>query len=248
VGWALQKTVSLAQKQSSHNPTKPFAVSPKEQNTIAEYLDSIARAEPERFKRGFVGLEMRERSDLNAIAGTDGRGTIYLTPEPARLLASALEKLKKSDRLTLEEEQACITLEHEILHNEAAGFALLRQESVPSNVMELLNEITARQTYVRHIVPFGVKENYQNVLRKEGNGYPLLIANFDELWRRIGNGDMPNREMQQMLLQKDYSALLQTFAVLLEKRTNVPLLKIKRILTLLNRRHEDFKEDMNVIL
>jgi hypothetical protein len=213
-------------------------VSPKEQEIIAKYLESIAKAQPERFMRGFVGVEIKERKDLQAIAATDGKGTIYFTPEPARLLVSALDKLRKSQVLTFEEEQAFATLEHEILHNEAKGFRYLESDGAASNVMEVLNEITARNQYQRHIEELRGETTHKDTVRTKGNGYPMLVQNFDKLLTRLGIVPVPYREIQNMLLEEDYGVFFGKTTTLLEKLSNVPSEKICRLLSRMD--EEDF--------
>jgi hypothetical protein len=233
-------------KQGSSSPLSPFIVSPKEQETVASFLADIANKSPERFKRGFVGLEIRERKELNAIAGTDGSGTLYFTPEPARLLASAILKLRKKQTLAFEEEQAFATLEHEILHNEARGFRILSEGKAPSNIMELLNEITARNTYQRHLQRFSVKAEHSETIRTNGNGYPLLVKNFDLLLEKIGISAAPYQEFEKILLNEDYAALFTKTTELLVNLSGVRKEKIQRLLVLLNK--EEFPTFLGEIL
>ena len=60
IGKELSKVVDLAQQKTPAQPStpSPFVVSPKEQETIAQYLESIAKAQPERFVRGFISVEV----------------------------------------------------------------------------------------------------------------------------------------------------------------------------------------------
>jgi hypothetical protein len=244
IGKELSKVVDLAKQKTSASPSS-FVVLQRERETIAQYVESIAKAQPERFARGYVGVEIKERKELNAFAATDGNGTIYFASEDAQLLASAIKKLQTRQGLTFEEEQAFATLEHEILHNEAALYRYLRPDTAQCNVMEVVNEITARSEYSRHIQARGFKEEHKEEIRRSGNGYPILVKNFDRLVEQL-TIPMPYKELKTILLTKDYSSHLQEVASILEQSSSVPKEKIRALLTILDK--EEFEQRLQEII
>lgn len=103
----------------------------------------------------------------------------------AEELKKAWNRLAEGKPLTWEEEYACESLWHEILHNRQKCVPMGRNTAA-SRYMETVTQWTARRTYREMLESLGGKAVHQADIKKNGLGYGYWIKNFDRMLDALG--------------------------------------------------------------
>lgn len=132
----------------------------------------------------FKTLDITKQSGLNG--HTDMNGNISLSINKAEALSTAIENMRASKELTLDQEKAIATLWHEIWHNtNKATYTILTRGQ--RQYMELGNEFVARKTLPDFYKEFGKKlKNTSLQEDRSDTGYNTWVRNYDRLISHFG--------------------------------------------------------------
>lgn len=133
----------------------------------------------------FKDLRITSRKGSNG--STDINGTISLSPTKAKLFTEAMEKIRKAEELTLEQEMAMATMWHEINHNMNQGTSIPRMTKTEERYMELGNEFVSRKTLGEFFEAVGGKLSNKSLnTDRYDTGYNTMVRNYDQMIKKFG--------------------------------------------------------------
>ena len=109
------------------------------------------------------------------------------TNSPFTRLTNALNKIRKGQKLSFDEEYAIESFYHEILHAKAKGWELLRPHGYGDykrTAMETVNQFVSRHEYARFIERLGGTARHEKAVLKDGTGYKKWVERFREIIRK----------------------------------------------------------------
>ena len=109
------------------------------------------------------------------------------TNSPFTRLTNALNKIRKGQKLSFEEEYAIESFYHEILHTKTKGWELLRPHGwgdYKRTAMETVNQFVSRHEYSKFIERLGGTARHEKAVLKDGNGYKKWVERFREIIRK----------------------------------------------------------------
>ena len=109
------------------------------------------------------------------------------TNSPFTRLTNALNKIRKGQKLTFDEEYAIESFYHEILHTKTKGWEALRPHGkgdFKRTAMETVNQFVSRHEYSKFIERLGGNARHEKAILKDGNGYKKWVERFREIIRK----------------------------------------------------------------
>ena len=106
---------------------------------------------------------------------------------PFTRLTNALNKIRKGQKLTFDEEYAIESFYHEILHTKTKGWETLRPHGkgdFKRTAMETVNQFVSRHEYSKFIERLGGNARHEKAILKDGNGYKKWVERFREIIRK----------------------------------------------------------------
>lgn len=106
---------------------------------------------------------------------------------PFTRLTNALNKIRKGEKLSFEEEYAIESFYHEILHTKTKGWEALRPHGkgdYKRTAMETVNQFVSRHEYARFIERLGGTAKHEKEILEGGSGYKKWVGRFREVLRK----------------------------------------------------------------
>ena len=135
------------------------------------------------------------------------------TNSPFTRLTNALNKIRKGQKLSFEEEYAIESFYHEILHTKTKGWEALRPHGwgdYKRTAMETVNQFVSRHEYARFIERLGGTAIHEKAVLKDGSGYKKWVGRFRDVIRKAKiNEDEAYKHFENKLINGKYGDLEQ---------------------------------------
>lgn len=126
-----------------------------------------------------------------------------------KCLVSAVENIKKGQKLSFNEEYAIECLWHELLHNMSKNSTQLPIITSPEGftraMVETANQLVARHTYDSFMKKFNVSPLHKNNILENGYGYSSTVTNLRKLLKKANIDENKFTQRAMKLLMKDYA-------------------------------------------
>ena len=132
---------------------------------------------------------------------------------PFTRLTNALNKIRKGEKLSFEEEYAIESFYHEILHTKTKGWEALRPHGwgdYKRTAMETVNQFVSRHEYAKFIERLGGTARHEKAVLKDGSGYKKWVGRFRDVIRKAKiNEDEAYKHFEDKLINGKYGDLEQ---------------------------------------
>lgn len=171
--------------------------------TPQQFADELNRIGSSWFEHGRPQLFTTTKREVNGYTYMDGR--IYLTAERMKHSIGGVNNLAAGVSATFEQEDALVTLWHEITHNRNK-VGNMRLGTIATRYMELANEFVARKTLPEFFEALGGElKNKELMTNRVSTGYNTMVRNFDALIDASGaNRTSVTRAVQETLFNTPY--------------------------------------------
>lgn len=171
--------------------------------TPQQFADELNRIGSSWFEHGRPQLFTTTKKEVNGYTYMDGR--IYLTAERMKHSIGGVNNLAAGVSATFEQEDALVTLWHEITHNRNK-VGNMRLGTIATRYMELANEFVARKTLPEFFEALGGElKNKELMTNRVSTGYNTMVRNFDALIDASGaDRTAVTRAVQETLFNTPY--------------------------------------------
>lgn len=171
--------------------------------TPQQLADELNRIDAGWFEHGRPQLYITTKRGVNGYTCMDGR--IYLTPERMDRCIAGINGIADGTGVTFEQEDALVTLWHEITHNRNK-VGNMRIGVTATRYMELANEFVARKTLPEFFGALGGElKNKELIVNRVSTGYNTMVRNFDVLIDATGaDRDVVTQAVQEALFNRPY--------------------------------------------
>lgn len=132
---------------------------------------------------------------------------------PFSRLTNALNKIRKGEKLSFEEEYAIESFYHEILHVKAKGWEALLPHGkgdFKRTAMETVNQFVSRHEYSTFIERLGGKAEHTAAILDNGSGYKKWVGRFREVLKTAKiDEDKAYKHFSSKLIEGKYGELEQ---------------------------------------